>query len=297
MLMMNPENLKELIRKDRPDISDSSIKTYIQSIKRVSPNKQINNLDFLQDTDDVLEKVFLYPITTQRNVITSIIVGLKAVDRSNDSIKIYSDVLKKLTEKYQGQIAKNKKTDKEEANWVAHNELLTIAKTMVKNAPGSQRSLIAALYTFQSPVRLDYYDMEIVQKGADLKDDKNYLQIINRNKKTFIFNDYKSSSTYKTVGIPVNKALNTVLNKYLKLNPDIKYLLRNEKNKTSPMTRNSLGKTISKIFESTGKHITINLIRHIYISEHIDIEKTKEQNDLAKSMMHSGSTQLTYAKN
>ena len=296
MLMMTQTQLKELIKTSRPNISDSSINTYVQSIKRVSPNKQINNLDFLKKTDAVLQKVASYPITTQRNVITSIIVGLKAVGDDNGDIKVYSDVLQKLTEKYQGQIAKNKKTDKEEANWVNHNELLTIAKTMVKNAPGSQRSLIAALYTFQSPTRLDYYDMEIVRKGADLKDDKNYLQVINRNKKTFIFNDYKSSSTYKTVAIPVNKQLNTVLNKYLKLNPDIKYLLRNEKNKTTPMTRNSLGKTISKIFESTGKHITLNLIRHIYITEHIDIEKTKEQHELAKSMMHSPQTALTYAK-
>jgi len=293
---MTQTQLKELIKTSRPNISDSSINTYVQSIKRVSPNKQINNLDFLKKTDAVLQKVASYPITTQRNVITSIIVGLKAVGDDNGDIKVYSDVLQKLTEKYQGQIAKNKKTDKEEANWVNHNELLTIAKTMVKNAPGSQRSLIAALYTFQSPTRLDYYDMEIVRKGADLKDDKNYLQVINRNKKTFIFNDYKSSSTYKTVAIPVNKQLNTVLNKYLKLNPDIKYLLRNEKNKTTPMTRNSLGKTISKIFESTGKHITLNLIRHIYITEHIDIEKTKEQHELAKSMMHSPQTALTYAK-
>ncbi len=297
MLMMNATQLKELIKTSRPNVSDSSIKTYVQSIKRVLPNKQINNLDFLQDTDAVLEKVASYPITTQRNVITSVIVGLKAVDEMNAAIKVYSDVLKKLTEKYQGEIAKNKKSPKEEVNWVPHSELLAIAKNLIKNAPGNQRSLIAALYTYQSPTRLDYYDMEIVGKGAKLSDDKNYLQVINRNKKTFIFNDYKSSSTYKTVAIPVNKQLNTVLNKYLKLNPDIKYLLRSEKNKTTPMTRNALGKTISKIFESTGKHITLNLIRHIYITEHIDIEKTKEQNELAKNMMHSPQTALTYAKN
>ena len=296
MLMMNATQLKELIKTSRPNISDSSINTYVQSIKRVSPNKEINNLDFIQDTDAVLEKVSKFPITTQRNVITSIIVGLKAVGDMNDSMKVYSDVLKKLTEQYQGEIAKNKKSPKEEANWVPHSELLAIAKTMVKNAPGNQRSLIAALYTFQSPARLDFYDMEIVGKGAEMSDDKNYLQVINRNKKTFIFNDYKSSSTYKTVTIPVNKALNTVLNKYLKLNPAIKYLLENEKTKGKAMSRNALGKTIPKIFEATGKHITLNLLRHIYITEHIDIEKTKEQNELAKNMMHSGATQLTYAK-
>ena len=174
--------------------------------------------------------------------------------------------------------------------------MIAVAKRLIKDGPGNQRSLIAALYTMQAPTRLDYYDMEIVGKGANMLDTKKYLQVINRSKKTFIFNDYKSSSTYKTVKIPVNKELNKIINKYMKLNPGLTYLLENEKTKGKAMTRNSLGKTIPKIFDSTGKHVTLNLIRHIHVSENVDIAKTKAQNELAKQMMHSTGTQLTYAK-
>jgi len=294
---MSKMNLAELIKTARPTIKDSSLKTYIQSIKRIAPDNKIENLDFLQDTDAVIAKIDKFGINVKRSILSAIIVAMSANGDKGNAIRKYSDLLSEYTAAMNAKLGENEKTEKEKANWVEHKELVAIAKTMIKNAPGNQRSLIAALYTYQSPTRLDYYDMEIVGKDAEMDDTKNYLQVINRNKKIFIFNDYKSSSTYKTVAIPVNKALNTVLNKYLKLNPGIKYLLRSEKNKTSPMSRNSLGKQLPHIFESTGKHITLNMIRHIYITEHIDIEKTKDQNDLAKNMMHSGATQLTYAKN
>lgn len=289
-------NLSELIKTARPNIKDTSLKTYIQSIKRIAPDNKIDNLEFLQYTDSIIPKIDTFGMNVKRSVLSAILVVMGANGDKGNAIKKYSELLSEYTAIMNAQLGKNKKTEKEEANWVEHKELVAIAKTMIKNAPGSQRSLIAALYTYQSPTRLDFYDMEIVGKDAEMNDKKNYLQVINRNKKTFIFNDYKSSSTYKTVAIPVNKALNTVINKYLKLNPGIKYLLRNEKNKTTPMSRNALGKQIPHIFESTGKHITLNMIRHIYITEHIDIEKTKEQNELATNMMHSGATQLTYAK-
>ena len=235
-------------------------------------------------------------MNVKRSVLTAILVAMGANGNSGEEMLPYVNFLNEYSVLVSDELGKNKKSNKQEQNWTEHKNLVAIAKTMIKNAPGSQRSLIAALYTYQPPTRLDYYNMEIVGKDAILDDKKNYLQVINRNRKKFIFNDYKSSSTYKTVTIPVNKAMNTVLNKYFKLNPNIKYLLRNEKNKTTPMSRNSLGKQIPIIFEASGKHITLNQIRHIYISENIDIQKTKQQQDLAKNMMHSTGTQLNYAK-
>ena len=104
--------------------------------------------------------------------------------------------------------------------------------------------MIASLYSLQPPQRLDYYDMEIVGPKFERNNNKNYLVINNRSKKTFIFNDFKTSNSYNTVAIPVNKELNTVINKFLKLNPERKYLLQNKEG--LPITRNNLGKMITK---------------------------------------------------
>ena len=39
----------------------------------------------------------------------------------------------------------------------------------------------------------------------------------------------------------------------------------------------TLGKKLPIIFKDTGKHVTLNIIRHVYISENIDIEQSKKQ--------------------
>lgn len=289
-------SIAQTIQNFKPDLKASSLATYLQSLKRISPNKKLDNIDFLQDTNAVLAKIDHLEFNPQRSIINAVIVALQATGEKGKTIQIYGDKMKLLNAEYFGTLAKNEKTEKQKENWVKHSVLLKIAETMVKNAPGSQRSLIAALYTYQAPTRLDYYDMEIVGKDAKLDDNKNYLKIINRSKKEFIFQEYKTSKTYGKLVIPVNKKLNTVINKYMKLNPDIKYLVSGERNKLTPMSRNSLGKTISKVFATSGKNITLNSIRHIYISENIDIEKTKKQHQMAKTMMHSPAQSLSYAK-
>ena len=62
------------------------------------------------------------------------------------------------------------------------------------------------------------------------------------------------------------------------------------------MTRNQLGKTIPKIFAATGKNVTINIIRHSYVSENVNLDEVAKLKKLSKQMMHSQSEQLNYAK-
>ena len=62
------------------------------------------------------------------------------------------------------------------------------------------------------------------------------------------------------------------------------------------MNANQLGKFITKAFDFTGKKITLNLLRHVYISENIDLEAIKKGQQLAKDMHHSTGVQEMYAK-
>jgi len=50
------------------------------------------------------------------------------------------------------------------------------------------------------------------------------------------------------------------------------------------------------VFAGTGKHVTINLLRHIWITEGMDLEQRKREKELAGSMMHSLGMQENYAK-
>jgi len=288
-------DINEIIRKSRPNIKPQSIKTYVANIKKISGEKEINNLDFLNNPEQVFSNLKNMKLTMKRNILSSILVLLSAVEIENRLYKIYSDKLLQLTMEYKRQIDKNEKTETQIKNWVEHKELINIAKKMIKKNPGSQDSLIAALYSYQPPTRLDFYSMEIVGPTDELDSGKNYLVVQSQRTKRFIFNDYKSANKYNTIEIKVNKDLNRVINKFLKLNPNRKYLLQNKQG--LPLTRNNLGKKLPVIFKDTGKHVTLNIIRHVYISENIDIEQTKKNKDLSKCMMHGSDVQLQYAKN
>ena len=252
-------------------------------------------MDFLDDTDAVFARMDEYKLTMKRNILSAILVVLGAIEPPKDELrKKYAAKLLVLTNDMREELSKNNKTETQEKNWVSLAELLKITRALIRNSPASQNTMIAALYSMQEPVRLDFYDMEIVTPKQERSDDKNYLIITNRSKKTFIFNDFKTSRKYGTVAIPVNKELNKVINKFLKLNPDRKYLLQGKDGK--PLSRNNLGKMITKIFASTGKQVSLNIIRHVYVSENVDVGAIKKSKEIAKNMMHGQDEQLQYAK-
>ena len=292
---MSIMDISKIIENARPNIKPQSIRTYVSNIKKIAGEKEISNIDFLNNPKEVFSKLEGMKLTMKRNILSSILVLLSAVDSENRLYKKYADKLLELTMLYKRQMDKNEKTETQELNWIEHSQLINIAKKMLKKNPGSQDSLIAALYSYQPPTRLDFYDMQIVGPKDEIDNTKNYLVIQSQRTKRFIFNDYKSANKYNTIEIKVNKQLNTVINKFLKMNPDRKYLLQNKAG--LPLTRNNLGKKLPVIFKDTGKHVTLNIIRHVYISENINIEQTKKNKELAKTMMHGSNLQLEYAKN
>ena len=287
-------SIAEIIRNDRPNITDSSIKTYVFSLKKLGIIN-IEDIDKIDNPNDIFEKIKDMKTSQQRNLLSSVLIIIKAVKKPEDLYEIYRKKCFDLGVEYSEEMAKNEKTETQSENWIKIDELKQITNKLIKTQPESQNTLIAALYSFQPPTRLDYYDMQIIKPSYEMDNTKNYLLIHNTRRKEFIFNDYKTSSKYNTVRIPVSKELNKFINKFLKLNQDRTYLIQNKK--VFPLTRNHLGKLIPMVFKETGKNVTLNIIRHVYVSEKVDLEAVKSFKELAKNMMHSASMQEDYNKN
>ena len=286
--------LKELIENDRPNISASSIKTYLSNLKKLGIT-EVKDIKKLNDTEAVLESIKDMKITQKRNLLSAILVIITASGEASDKYEKYREHVFDLGVEYSQQLAKNEKTPKQEANWTSIEALKKITRKHIKNNPGKQNTMIAALYTYQPPTRLDYNSMEIVKSDKDLDPKQNYLLIKSARNKVFIFNDYKTAKKYGQTRIPVSKELNTVINKFLKLNPNRKYLLQ-QKRKAEPLSRNQLGKMLPLAFSQTGKNVTINIIRHCYVSENVNLPEVKKLQELSKAMLHSQQEQLNYAK-
>ena len=304
-------DLKKLIKDKRPSIKDSSLKAYLISLKKMNNNEEIKNLNYLKESKNIFEIIDKLALSTKRSYLTSILVVLGAFNKEafNSVLEIYRKRLQELNNEYNKKIDTHEKTDKQSKNWVSLKQLSKVRNFYKKELEEKgilkkdvlspkqqdllQKYLVSALYTLQPPIRLDYGSMKIIRKLEDDDGKKNFLLVKGRNKKTFIFNDFKNKKNLGTQKQEVNSKLNSVINLWLKYNKTENFLMNS---KGELMVENSLSKYIKKVFEPTKKNITLNLLRHIYISENIDLEAVKKSKELAKTMMHSTGLQEDYAK-
>ena len=210
------------------------------------------------------------------------------------------------------------KSEKESTNWVGFEELEKCVKTNFKlvrkiiKSPNSDAKaihkihlwLISALYACgkdNPPLRLDFTNMRIVQHSHYEKMTEkthNYLVVVNQRTKYFVLNEYKTFKKYGTKTIKICSKLDTVINKYIKIKKEngIQTDLLLFNNKNEPLSESLLSGYIGEAFNNTGKKITANLIRHIFITDVALQLPLAERNVIANRMCHNLGQQLQYNK-
>lgn len=309
-------DLKSMIL-ERRDIKDKSINAYLIILKKLNDNKVINDLDYLNDTKNIIIKIDKKKLTTQRNYVSAVLTILscrKNIEDNDPIMLIYKEHLKNLNDKYDAFIESHEKTESQTNNWCSLIELDNIRKDYkrrIRNEKFINRKtltteekefltnyVIVSLYTLLPPVRIDYAPMKIITDLGDDDNETNYLYIKSRNNKEFILNSYKTDKKYGKKIIEIPPQLNSVINLYLRFHKLENSFMFNSKG--NYMTSVELAKQIPKAFGVyTHKIINLNLLRHIYISENIQlksIEQLKKEKDLADAMCHSVATQITYWK-
>lgn len=304
-------DLKGSILKMR-DIKPNSLKAYMIILRKLNNNNDIENLNFLKNKKRILHFISDLAITTQRNYLAAILVALPTIDEPK-LLDFYKEQLEVLNVEYNSFIGSHEKSELQKLNWMTLKNLRKIYESYRKEIRKEQYNkktsltskeskflnnyLVVSLYILQPPVRLDFAPMTIINSIKDDDDKGNFLVNKSRNKKTFIINEYKSSKTYGKQVIDISKELNTVLNLYLKFHKNDSFLLNT---RGKPLTSNALSKLITHAFgRYTNNIITLNLLRHIYITEKVKIktaDEEKEEEELAKSMHHSKNTQISYVK-
>jgi len=303
------EIIKE-IKKTR-NIKDNSLKAYLIILKKLNNNKDVESLEYLKNTEDIMKQIKEKALTTQRNYIGSLLVFLPLLKDAKKTLDFYKLQLEKVNEEYQKFISSHEKSSKQKDNWSTLEELkeifLKYKKEIKKNKYDKKEKLtskefnyltnylITALYILLPPVRLDYAPMSIVDTEEDVDEKSNFLVVKSRNKKYFIINEYKSSKTYGSQKINIPSELNSIINLYLKFHKDKSSFLMNTR--SQPLSANGLSKLLTSSFgRYTDKTITLNLLRHIYISENVELTKDTKEQKLAESMFHSVQTQQNYIK-
>ena len=126
-----------VIKANRPELSDSSLKQYLSSLRTLNDKKPIQDIDFLKDYDSVMEKLSSKKPTTIKNYMNAIIVVLSAVKADPSLIDKYTKTRDDLNQQYSDEQATHQKSEAQEKNWVSFDEY----KDMVKHLEDSTNGL------------------------------------------------------------------------------------------------------------------------------------------------------------
>lgn len=224
------------IKKYKSSIKDSSINTYLSSIKKLCKelfNSNSCSLMYFKDYSSIFEYLEnVDSLSTRKNICTAIIILLKSnTDTIGTSVKAtnlineYSKYHKALASKQIDSYLDNEKTDKELTNWVTTSEIeakinmLFIKLKSLDNHThyiGTSRSwidtfqqyLVLNLYTKLPPIRNDFANVKItnIPNFKPEKLDVNYINFYRDSSETTegcSFNDKVSE------GCKANLILNT----------------------------------------------------------------------------------------
>ena len=282
------------IRKRKP-YSDKTIISYMSNYKKLNDDKEVENVDFLDDMEIIEEKLNEMKLNTRKTYLIAVCAILRARN-DNDLLDFYEKLLLEANKEYN--ILKETKilTDSENENWTTLDKLKEVRnfyedevsslgdKIERKQLFTIQKFMVASLYTLIPPIRCDYINMSIIKNIEEDDGKNNFLLINTESNKYFILNDFKTKSTYGKQKIPIPEDLNKVINFWLKYN-NTGFFLINTKYK--PLDRNSLSKLIVSTFLPTGKHITLNLLRKIWVSSSMDGTSFQKSENLSKQMLHN----------
>lgn len=302
-------NIEKIIKEIKPDISQSTLKTYNQNLSKlnelITKKKEIENLDFLKDSSKVLDVLQQLALSTKKNYLVSIIVILNSNKNKYKSlIEIYNEKIKNLQKSINDTYDENEKSNKQKENWLEYDDILKLLKSMKKETKQLldkdvlskkekdliQQYLVLYLYSGKAfpPVRNDFDNMKIVNDDFNMDTNKNYFVVRKSKPPYFKLNEYKTAKYKGEQIIPIrDMELRKLINKWAKIN-GTGYLLINLSN-NEPMTANGITKYLSKIFRKYfKKNVSSSLIRSIYITNKYDNKlSTSEKKELADKMGHS----------
>jgi hypothetical protein len=290
------------------DISPSSIKLYLNNLRKLNDGAEITSFKFLEKPEKIVEKLVKYKPTTKRNFFISIVSALNT-DNNPKIKKLYGkyyDLMLSMNEEVKNIVHSADELPEWKVITGKAEELKKEVDTFKDKktiSPPEYETLlkyvVLSLYTLQPPRRNgDYLEMYIVEKyDAELSNEKNYLS---RATAEFIFNSYKTAKKYKQQVEKISPELADVLRVYLKFHPllkngkipkgveDVKFLVYRDGEGVSQIN------AITRILNSVlGKGIASSKLRHIYLTSKYG-DTIKEQEKDASAMGHSTTQQKDY---
>lgn len=282
-------DIKIILKEKRPNLSESSIKTYdsiIRNLYKKVFNKSEIDLEDFNNSDKVLKYLREIPSNRRKTILASLTV---LTDNENYRHQMNEDV-----NEYNNEISKQEMTETQRQNWITKdevdellNKLETESKVLykkkdrtIKDLRTIQNYIILCLLSgkYISPRRsLDYTKFKI--KGDIDREKENYLD-----KNMLVFSSYKTAKSYGIQKVKIPTKLKNILIKWISINPTNYLLFDSNMNQMSSV---KLNQTLNKLFGN--RKISVNALRKSYLTDKYS-EMSRQTKELEKDMTAMGSS-------
>lgn len=282
--------LKEYIKKQRPTLSDSSIKTYNSILKslylKVFGNGEID-YDNFEKSDKILAFLKDLEPNKRKTIMSALVIICK------DSKPYRTQMLNDIKET-SANTAKQEKTPEQEEYHISQDALRAKFSELGQDAAHIYKKktltmadlqkiqdfIILALFHLIPPRRaLDYTEFKI--KNVDKAKDNWFDDRVN----DFVFTKYKTAKFYGEQRLPIGKDLKLIIKKWIKVNPSEFLLFDTNGSKLSTV---KLNQRLNKIFGS-DKGCSVNNLRHSFLSDKYQ-DSIKMKEDMSADMEAMGSS-------
>ena len=287
-------DIKESIMEKRPNLSQSSIKTYMSNINTTAREleKELNTTqDIISNYKEILEHFNKFTPVIRKTKLSAFIVALDEKDKNSEEVKnilvemraqLYKDI-----DEANNDENKQKLTKSQEKNYISWDEVMKIYEQLRieaeplfkldnltrKQFQRLQDFVLLSMYVLTPPRRsMDYTEFKL--RNFD-KDTDNYMTTTGKKKIPFlVFNAYKNANKIGQQKLQISNQLRNIIQKWMEKNPH-DYLIVGSKGDTK-ITQPKLNLYLNNIF---GKNIGSSMLRHIYLTEKysdVDLEELQE---------------------
>lgn len=293
-------SIDDVIKQRRPNLSPSSVKTYSSILrnlyKKLNPEHKELNVKFFDKQDDIINALANMEPNKRKTILSALVI-------ITDNNKKYLALMNQDADKVKEFINKNEKTEAQKENWINGDQIkklfdehLLVFSNIIKKAKVKDKLdmvdlqkaqdfiiLILTSGLFIPPRRLMDYTQFVI-KDAD-KDKDNFFDV---KAKKFVFNKFKTTKFYGTQEVELkDPKFIKYIKAWMKLNPYPTLLVDTLGH---ALTSVKLNQRMNKIY---GKKISVNILRHSFLSEKYNIEDMKKT---ANEMGHSINEQIEYIK-
>lgn len=303
-------NFKDIIVKNRPLLSSSTVKTYISNMKKIQsvcPGIEINSIEDLIENREAILKCLstaMTPMVRKSKIGTVITILDDKHNEHSDKLKVAIGDYRKVMNEDANIVNKGEEdqelTDSQRANLISQEEVMKVYKQLKSEATPIMKLtkinkkqfqtlldyVLLSLYVLIPPRRsMDYAVFKIRNFSESAESKDNYMTNFSKTKKkglsSFVFNTYKNSKKMGQQVLEIPKELEKVIEMWMKFNKS-DYLLINGLGNS--ITQSKIAVWLNDIF---GKNISTSMLRHIYLSSKYKDVNLKELKDDAKALGQS----------